>query len=163
MTKKFLAFGFHSRYSLDLITCSSFILPTTAPIMRPAGNRGQAQTSPQGGGEERGGQPPRPRPRWGVPEAEAAALEVGPGSPAPQPARPNLRRATGRCGWEKRESKMLYERRLGRCWTRGEGQRPSFYAYLAAVLVCRLLVLSWRRSITAASVLFFGSCRVDGP
>ena len=33
----------------------------------------------------------------GVPEAEAAALEAGPGSPTSRPARPNLLRATGRC------------------------------------------------------------------
>ena len=48
---------------------------------------------------ERGGRPPRPGPRW-VPEA--ATPEAGPSSPAPRPARPNLRRAIGRC--EKRET-----------------------------------------------------------
>ena len=48
-----------------------------------------------------GVRPPRPGPPW-VPEAEAATPEAGPGSPAPRPARPNLRRATGRPGWEKR-------------------------------------------------------------
>ena len=48
-----------------------------------------------------GGRPPRPGPRW-VPEA--ATPEAGPGSRTPRPARHNLRRATGRCGWEKRET-----------------------------------------------------------
>ena len=42
----------------------------------------------------------------GVPEAEIAAplVETGPGPTTHRPARPNLRRATGRRGWEKRET-----------------------------------------------------------
>ena len=74
-------------------TPSSFL---PLPRVPQAGSRRPAQTLPR----ERGG-PPRPGPRW-VPGA--ATPEAGPGSPAPRPARPNLRRDPGRCGRVKRET-----------------------------------------------------------
>ena len=47
------------------------------------------------------GRPPRPGPRW-VPGV--ATPKASPCSPAPRPACPYLRRATGRCGRVKRET-----------------------------------------------------------
>ena len=76
---------------------SSFIVPL--PFVSGAGGEPQAGSDAASGA---GGRPPRPGPRWVL---GAATPEAGPGSPAPRPARPNLRRATGRCGWEKRETK----------------------------------------------------------
>ena len=76
-----------------------------------------------------GGRPPCPGPRWVL---GAATPEAGPGSPAPRPARPDLRRATGRCGWEKRETKGEAFKggslpwRLKLMGTRRQGEDPSF-------------------------------------
>ena len=72
-------------------------------------------------------------PRWGGPEAEAA-LGAGLGSPVPRPARAYLRRASGGCGREERESEGRCSTVSDWCWAGGEGRRPSFYARLAAAL-----------------------------
>ena len=91
--------------------------------MPQAGSRGQAQAPGAGA------RPPRPGPRW-VPEA--ATPETGPGSPAPRPACPNLRRATGRCGWEKREAERRGSKGRFAVVTEadggmeGEGESPPF-------------------------------------
>ena len=53
----------------------------------------------------------------------AATPEAGPGSPAPRPARPNLRRATGRCGWGKRKARGRFRRRFLPCRVKLMGKR----------------------------------------
>ena len=95
--------------------------------MRPAGGRGPAQMPPRGDGHHA-----RDRAASGGSRGPARAL------PRPGPHAPNLRRATGRCGREKREEReeMSCEQRL----MLGQmGQRPPFYAPLASVLLALAL------------------------
>ena len=88
-------------------------------------------------------------PRWGVPEAEAAALpmEAGPGSPAPRPARLGALVSKGPLGGAGARSAGWSEERLsgaglcsGGCSARrarGGERRPSLYgAFCPALGLC---------------------------
>ena len=112
------------------------------PRMRPAGSRGQAQTPPRGAWR-----PPLARP------------EAGPGSPAPRPARPNIRRATGGCGWEKRESERRCSVSGG--WAdagrEGRGGGPPFKPVRCSLSGSSPLALAtWLHGARLVTLLPFG-------